>query len=55
MNSDRLDDGVEYAEKACELAKKLGYVYYEVGSCGLPPRLRAVRDGAPSVEGFEER
>jgi len=50
-----LDDAVEYAEKACDLAKKLGYVYYKVGSCGLLPRLKVVRGGAPSVEEFEER
>jgi len=54
MAVDKLDKAVEYAEEACVLAKKLGYVYYEVSSCGLPPRLKTVRSGAPLAEEFEE-
>jgi len=53
--SDELDKAVEYAEKACNLAKKLGYVYYEVLSCNLPLRLKVVRDGAPSIKELEDK
>jgi len=52
-DADDLDKAVEYAEKACKIAREFGYVYSEVGSCGLPPRLRAVRSGVPPVEEFE--
>jgi len=48
------DKAVEYAEKACELAKNLGSVYDEVLSCSLLPRLKAVRKGVPPVEEFVE-
>jgi len=54
IDSDELDKAVEYAEKACKLARRLGDVYYEVSSCGLLSRLRAVRGGAPPVEEIEE-
>jgi len=53
-NADELDYAMKYAENACELAKKLGDVYYEVLSCGLLLRLKTVRSGTPSVEEFEE-
>jgi len=55
MGADELDKAVECAEKACELAKKLGKVYYEISSCGLLPRLKAVRDGVPPIEEFKEK
>jgi len=54
MVVDELDKAVEYAEKACVLAKKLGDEYYEVLSCSLPPRLKAVRGGVPPAEEFEK-
>jgi len=54
MAVDELDKAVEYAERACDLAKKLGDVYNEVASCSLPPRLKAVRGGVPPAEEFEE-
>jgi len=54
MYADELDKAVEYAEKACVLAKKLGYVYYEALSCGLLPRLKAVRSGASPLDEFVE-
>jgi len=54
LNADELDKAIECAERACEFAKKLGDVYDEVVSCGLPPRLTAIRDGAPPVEKIEE-
>jgi len=49
-----LDKAVEYAKKACESAKKLSDIYYDVAICGLLPRLKAVREGVPPVEEFEE-
>jgi len=49
-----LEEAVEYAEKACKLAGELGSVYYEVSSCGLLLRLKAVREGIPPVEEYEE-
>jgi len=48
------DKAVECAVMACDLAKKLGDVYYEVESCGLLTRLRAIRDGVPPVKEFEK-
>jgi len=54
MDFDKLDKVVECAEKACKFAKELGNVYDEVSSCGLPLRLKVVRDGAPLVKEFEE-
>jgi len=42
-----------YAEKACEIAKKLGSVYFKIASRSLSPRLKAVKDGVPPVEEFE--
>jgi len=41
---DELDKAMDYAEEACKTAKKLGKEYYEVSSCSLLPRLKAVRD-----------
>jgi len=52
---DELNKAVEYAEKACESAKKLGSIYYEVSTCGLMIRLKALRGGTPPVIEFEER
>jgi len=54
MNLDELDRAVEYAEKACKLAEKLGDVYYEVSSCNLPLRLKSVIVGVLPVEEFEK-
>jgi len=59
MNVDELDKAMNYGKKACdEFAKTLNKAYYEVMSCGLLPRLRAVRDGTPSIKAsvkeFEE-
>jgi len=54
MDSKDLGKAVEFAEKACELARNLSDVYYEDSSCGLLLRLRAVIS-APTVEEFEER
>jgi len=53
MAIDELDKAMKCAERACELARKLGYVSYEVLSCGMPPRLETVRGGVPPVEEFE--
>jgi len=52
MGADELDKAVRYAEKACELARKLGFAYYEVSSCRLLPRLRAVKDGVLTIKEF---
>jgi len=54
MGADKLGNAVEYAEKACKLAERHGNIYDEVSSCGLLPRLEAVRDGIPPVDKFKE-
>jgi len=54
MKIHEIDKAVEYAEKACDLAKRLGDVYYRVLSCSLMLKLKAVRGVAPRVEDFEE-
>jgi len=51
---DELNQAVKHAEETCELAKKHGEAYYEVMSCGLLLRLKAIRDGVPPVEEFEK-
>jgi len=54
LDVDRLNKAVEYMEKAYELARKFGEVYYEVSSYGLLLRLKAVRGDVPSVEELEK-
>jgi len=54
MMIDELDKAVEYAKDACRFANMLGNVYYEVMSCGLLPRLKAVKEGIPPLKEFEE-
>jgi len=55
MDSNELDKAMEFAKRACDLAKELGSVYYEVLSCGLLPRLKAVKEGIPPIKEPEER
>jgi len=50
-----LEEAVKYAEKACELARKLGYIYSEIFSCGLLQRLKSVKAGIPPIKDLEER
>jgi len=54
LGADVLNKAVEYAEKACEIARKLGNVHDEVASCGLLLRLKAVKSGVPPVGELEE-
>jgi len=50
----KLEEALEHARLACELAKKLDSVYDEVLSCSLLQRIRAVKDGTLLIEEIEE-
>jgi len=49
-----LGNATKYATMTCDLAKKLGRVYYEITSCGVLLRLKAVESGTPPAGEFEE-
>jgi len=54
MDADELTEAVERAVTACDFARELNSVYYEVLSCSLPLRLSVIRGDAPPVEDFEK-
>lgn len=53
MVADDLEKAAKHAKLSYELAMESGEVYYEVASCSLLARLKAVKEGAPPVEEFE--
>jgi len=53
MIADKLGRAIEHAKISCEAAVESGEAYYEVASCSLLSRLKAVREGAPPVDEFE--
>jgi len=52
--ADDLSEAVVRAVTACDLARELNSVYYEVLSCSLPLRLSVIKGDAPPVEEFEK-